>query len=259
MNTYYKLIGELERNLTALEQKNKDILFVTEQGVSLCKETLEKLRVLVINNDFNGKANEIDFFKNIKPQVVSKLIYYVKRLNIESKSPKNGKKEQIKYLKRHIAKLQNYFNNNLEFYHYCKSHATYLDEQYFLIKNKGIRLNIEAFHFYTDHQFSTSHDSSVATIMAYTNLIEYLKSEINKLENNKMEITTNDTFHMESKLNWTGSKTDLVELIYALQSSGAINKGTADIKEVALVFQKTFNIDLGDYYRTYLEIRFRIG
>jgi len=39
--------------------------------------------------------------------------------------------------------------------------------------------------------------------------------------------------------------------------SGAINNGTADIKEIATAFQKIFNIELGDYYRTYLEIRSR--
>jgi len=60
-----------------------------------------------------------------------------------------------------------------------------------------------------------------------------------------------------SKLFWTGSKTDLIELIYALHNCGAINSGTADIKEMALVFEQMFNIDLGNYYHTFIEIRAR--
>ncbi len=43
-------MGKLERNLVALEQNNKDILFITQQGINLCKETLEQLRDLAIKN-----------------------------------------------------------------------------------------------------------------------------------------------------------------------------------------------------------------
>lgn len=257
LKNYYKLNETLENDIKNLELKKSDILFISGQGIKLCKRALEQLRVLIANKKFISKQKEIEFFKSVKPQVVSKLIYYVKRLDIESKRPKAGKKEQVKYLKINIAKLQSFFSNNLEFYHYYKSCATHLDEQYFLIKNKTIRLNIEVFHFYMGKHFSTSHDSTVATIMGYTNLIEYLKLEINKLENTKMGMTTNDAYHMESKLHWTNSKTDLVELIYALYSSGAINSGTADIKDVAIAFQKTFNIDLGDYYHSFVEMRAR--
>lgn len=71
-----------------------------------------------------------------------------------------------------------------------------------------------------------------------------------------MEATINP-FQKQSRLFWTANKTDLIELIYALQSSGAINSGTADIKEMATACELLFNIDLGDYYRTYLEIRSR--
>ena len=60
-----------------------------------------------------------------------------------------------------------------------------------------------------------------------------------------------------SNLFWTGSKTELIELIYALQSSGAINSGTANIKELASLFEQVFNIDLGNYYHTFIEIRAR--
>lgn len=88
-------------------------------------------------------------------------------------------------------------------------------------------------------------------------LIVYLKTEINKLENsNGMELTINP-YQKESRLFWTANKTDLVELIYALHTTGAINSGTADIKEMASVCERLFNIELGDYYRTYLEIRSR--
>lgn len=257
MKTYNKPIEELEQKIKALNLENNDIYFISEQGVKLCKETLDQLRTLVVNGIFESNADEIEFYKTIKPHVLSKLIYFVEYFNIESKRPKTGIKEQTKYLNNYIKSLQNYFNNNEEFYHYFKSGAVHLDEQYFLSKNAIIRLNKEAYNFFTDQQFSTSHCSTVATIIAYEKLIVKLKLEINKLKTGINMSGVYKAFQKESNLNWTGNKTDLIELIYALHSTGAINNGGADIKETAMAFEQLFNIDLGNYYHSFVEMRSR--
>ncbi len=89
-------------------------------------------------------------------------------------------------------------------------------------------------------------------------LIIHLKKEIDKLENtNGMETIESPNRTRASKLFWTASKTDLIELIYALHSSGAVNSAAADIKEMALAYEQMFNIDLGNYYHTFIEIRSR--
>ena len=49
----------------------------------------------------------------------------------------------------------------------------------------------------------------------------------------------------------------MIELIYALHSTDAINNGTADIKDIAYFVERIFRIDLGNYYRAFLEIRMR--
>tara|TARA_R110002050_G_scaffold4573_3_gene22170 strand:+ start:15963 stop:16814 length:852 start_codon:yes stop_codon:yes gene_type:complete len=256
LKTYYQLIKTLEDDIKNLESKKVDILFISEQGIKLCKNALEQLRVSVIHKKFKSPEEETEFFKIIKPHVVSKLIYYVKRLDIESKRPKEGKKEQVKYLKVSITKLQSFFSNNLEFYHYYKSKANHFDEQYFLRANKTIRLNIEAYHFFTDENFSTSHDCTVATIIAYTKLIEYLKSQIAKINNINLMETINP-FKEEFQLNWTGNNNELVELIYALYSSGKINNGNIDIKDITTAFEQVFKTDLGNYYQSFNDIRSR--
>ncbi len=257
MKNCYKLIKELQYNLKALECKINNIHCFLEQSVKLCKQTLENLREYVKDYSFNNQSEEIEFYKHIKPKVLSYLIFYVEQLNIETKRTKEGKKEQVKYLKKLISKFQNYFNNNLELYHYYKSNATHLDEQYFIRKNKTIRLNIETYHYFFDNKFSTNYDTTVATIMAYIKLIKYLKHEIAKLNNEHQSMETISPFQKEKQLNWTGSKTDLVELIYALQNVGAINSGNAEIKDIAVSCEQMFNIDLGDYYHSFVEMRNR--
>ena len=42
-----------------------------------------------------------------------------------------------------------------------------------------------------------------------------------------------------------------------MSSSGVLNNGNADIKEIMTYIEASFKIDLGDYYRTYLAMRER--
>lgn len=253
---YQEFILEFETKLETLESCKNDILHKAEYGITHTEICIKKLRNEVVQKGFISTQEEIHFFKHIKPQIFSKLIYYVKLFNIESKRPRSSSKFQVKYLNHQINKLQLYFNENLEFYHYYRRGATTLDEQYFVRGKSDLRSSTESFHAFIDEQFSTCQDSTVATIIAFDMLIVYLKQEIEKLESS----TNNPKFNLmkqTSKLFWTGSKTELIELIYALDSSGAINSGTADIKQLASVFEHLFNIDLGHYYHTFIEIRAR--
>jgi len=56
-------------------------------------------------------------------------------------------------------------------------------------------------------------------------------------------------------LNWTASKTALTELIYALYSHGVFHNGNTDIKLIAKAFEDAFNIDLGNFYHTFMELK----
>ncbi|MFV0571480.1 MAG: RteC domain-containing protein [Xanthomarina gelatinilytica] len=257
MKSYDKIVEGLDSHLEFLESETEDVLTKAEEGIKIAKKALLQLRKVVINKELKSREQEITIFKIIKPKIYSRLIYYVKLFSIESKRPRGSSKSQKKYLDYEIKKLQDYFNDNLEFYQYYRRSETSLDNQYFIRGKEDIRLHPDNFHFFIDDKFSTSHDSTVATIIAYDMLIVYLQKEIELIENRNGMETNFNAFQKQSKLFWTGNKTDLIELIYALQSSGVINSGTADIKEVASICEQMFNISLGDYYRTFLEIRSR--
>lgn len=49
----------------------------------------------------------------------------------------------------------------------------------------------------------------------------------------------------------------MIELIYALHSQGVFDNGNADIKVIAKTFERIFNIDLGDFYHTFMELKSR--
>ncbi|AYO58003.1 hypothetical protein CO230_07615 [Chryseobacterium sp. 6424] len=46
-------------------------------------------------------------------------------------------------------------------------------------------------------------------------------------------------------------------MLYALHADGVFNNGAVELKDVAENFEKLFNIDLGQFHRTFLEIRIR--
>ena len=253
---YQKLLSEFEGQLEALESGNGDILYKAEKGIVLVERCIRKLQKQIVGQDFETQADEIYFFKHVKPQIFSKLIYYIRLFSIESKRPRGKDVAQVKYLQQQIDKLQTFFNDNLEFYNYYRRGAMSMDEQYFVRGNRDLRMPLESFHFLIDDQFSTCQDGTVATIMAYDMLIVYLRKEVDDLNNN-MEPTKNTAMEKPSKLFWTGSKTDLIELLYALHTSKSINGGTVDIKEMASHFEYFYNVDLGNYYHTFIDIRSR--
>jgi hypothetical protein len=49
----------------------------------------------------------------------------------------------------------------------------------------------------------------------------------------------------------------LIELIYALQSTAVFNHGSADLKRVTAFFEATFQVDVGNVYNAFQEMRIR--
>src|SRR5690606_42106192 len=90
-------------------------------------KTIKSLRIILLKTKFKTDAEEIKFFKEIKPQFTSKLIYYNTIFKIEMKRPNGGNRIVKKYYNNELIKLKAFFDNELEFYKYYRSGSTYLD------------------------------------------------------------------------------------------------------------------------------------
>lgn len=256
MEKISKIVAEFERELDFVEADIDDVLIRAEQGIELSKNTLDKLRELILKDGFSSAEDEINFFKHIKPQVYSKLIFYVKLFHFEDKRPKCSIQAYKDYLDAELNRIETFYNDNLEFHRYYRRGSTILDDRYFIRGNTDIRLYPDSFHFIIDDQFSTSHDHTVAAIMANDLMSVYIKQELTHLENQNNQQGMNTEVSCPS-LKWTGKKIALIELVYALSTSGVLNHGQADLSQITELFQKMFGVELGDYYRKFLEIRMR--
>jgi len=253
---YAKINGDLEKELKKIELSNNDANIKVEKSIIVINASVNELRKIVAARPFISKQEEIDFFKIMKPEIVSKLVYFVSIFNVESKRPKGGAKEQKKYFDAEIKKFQDYFNDNHVFYQYFRGGETYSDKKYFLRKNKSIRIHKDCFGSYMDDNFAVNLDTTFAKFIGYGLAIQYFQNEIKKLSLNPNE-NQQQTGTYKSNLFWTGNKVGAVETVYAIHATGVINDGKADIKDIAEAFQFIFNIDLGDYYRTFSEIKSR--
>lgn len=249
-----KLLTELEDQIRFVEQENEINLKRAELCMQISKKVVDQLKTFILKYKFKSTAEEIRFFRDIKPQFYSRLIYHLKIYNIETKRPNGGDKALKKYIVNELGKLKHYFDENLDFYKYYRTGANYLDHKYFVRGKHDIQLALSSYFFEFDERFSTSHDALVSKILAHDQLQVFLEDELLYLERKEPRHKSQD--EPKAKLTWQESKTSLIELIYALQSQGAFGN-QADIKEIAAYLEYAFNIDLGDYYRTYLEIRIR--
>ncbi|WP_369417915.1 RteC domain-containing protein [Flavobacterium dauae] len=169
-------------------------------------------------------------------------------LRLNRKKPHGSYKLIKKYLSNEQIRLKKYFDNNLEFYKYCRTNSTYMDQKYFVRGKHDIKLSLDTYFFESDHNFSTSHDYKVAKILANDLIQVYLEDRLSHLQKRSKPIN-------HSNLNWTASKTVLIELIYALHSQGVFENG--NVKHIAKYFDSVFNIELGDFYHTFMEIKSR--
>lgn len=247
---YNELITKLEVKIKEATIEHSGSIVFFEVIIELILKELVVIKDIVVKKGFGNLEEEIHFFKKLKPLLVSKLIYYNAIYKIEAKKPYGGDKIVKKYLKAELSKLKNYFDNNLEFYKYYRTNSTYLDHKYFIRGKHDIKLSLDTYYFESDHNFTTSHDYKVAKILANDLLQLYLEDQLFKIP--QIKKPPNCSF-----LKWTGSKTDMIELIYALYSNGSFENGNADIKHIAKTFEASFNIDLGEFYHTYMELRSR--
>lgn len=253
-NVYLKEYEKLEKILNEIYLEFDDVLLESKKSIDECQKSIKLVKKHFKTNPMPSKKEEITFFKTIKPLFVAKLIYHLEVFNMESNLPNGSNEIRLRYYQNQLKKLKHFFDENRAFYRYHRTQSTFLDHKYFTRGQYDIHLNLNAYVFEFDYGFSTSHDYIVARILANDLIQIYVEEQLDGL---KLTENRSSSFRTDSRLKWTGSKIALIELIYALQSSNCINHGKVDIKYIANVTEQLFGINLGDYYRAFLEIRMR--
>lgn len=147
---------------------------------------------------------------------------------------------------------------NLDFVKYYKLDENKFDHLFYLRDNNQFDMFIDPSYHSEDPEFSTNHDNLVAQLITNELIKTYFSKELKLLLNKDSKVIIEEVKPSIFKnLSWTGTKTELVELIYALTATDSINNGQAEIKQTVEICKELFNIDLGNIYKTYSEIKAR--
>ncbi len=254
MCTFFnKILNEVkEKDQSIKLQSNEAIIDATKEMISFLYEKLESMKRYVLSSSFNSPDDEIHFFKKVKPNIHSLLIFYKHVYNVEITRPIGNCKKNVVYYTDYLEKVsksnKRYYRNN-SFYQYTKSGRTDKDELYFLRhKDNDVIYTGNLTFTFIDFQFTTFYDSVLSLIIAEEKLTSYIESKISVskcCDNNK---------NVEG-LNWSNSKSSMIELIYALHISKSIPQ--SNIRKIANVFERVFDIKLGDIHHTYHRMKYR--
>lgn len=226
-------------------------LFLNEM---LCAIKTEVLQVGFLNED-----QEVDFFKNVKPQILGKLIYYNKVFRIETTCPVSNGKIHQSYYENVLKNLKLEYKESIcneDFYRYYRAGRTDRDHTYFRLGKINYHDGLKSGVFEIDLSFSTYYDNKIAYIIANELLYTYMITKISPEKNPDMIMINGDT---NRDISWTNSQNALIELIYALYASNSIAYGKIGIRKLALIFQVLFQTPLNDIHHAFHRMKTRAG
>lgn len=251
MDTFVlNLEKEIEKKLKKIESADLNILKKSLEASLVLGDAFQKMKEFISTYTFRDEAEEIEFFKVIKPRLFYRLIYYRKIYNIEMNRPV-GVESQRAYLIDEIKAINRYNAKRSDFVRYYRSGLTHMDSMYYLRGSIDTALYLESFHHERDPSFSTNCDFKVARILANELLIQYLTKELEVFEQRQVEQSL-----PRVRLTWNGTKTELVEQIFAWDSRKVF--GNIPLTRLAEYIQTVFNIELDkNFSRTFGDMRIR--
>lgn len=249
IETYFStLLQEIDRYTGTVNLEGENIIPGCREMMNYLKGKMIELKNFALSREFKDDAEEIRFFKYQKPLILGRLLYFYKLYQIESNRPPSYELA-VGYYQGEIEKLKTVFERSLSFFQYYRSGATYRDSFYFKRGQTEISPETDTFLFEPEAEFSTGYDRLVARLIAVELLLAFLTR--------RMREPADGEPLSGKKLYWTDKKAAAVELIYGIHAVGSVDNGKADIIDIVTAFERTFHIDLGDVYHTFIAMRNR--
>lgn len=248
----FERLEELEEEIIVDRAEVGEIMKIIEY----LNDVLLQLKSCVLDHGFQDANEEIYFFKQVKPKLLGRLIYYNKVVQIELSRPAIMGSVLDSYYDKHLRLLSKEYKNDLrerDFYRYFRFDRTDLDTIYFTRGNIDYRFAVRSIVFEVDPQFSTYYDFLLAKMESRDLLFNYLKAQrVQKKKNS-------DLGFLSGRLRWTKSKNALIELIYAIYVNQGPGEHRVSIKELCAIFEQLFSITLPDIHHAFHRMKTRAG
>lgn len=235
-----RLKKEIDAKIEIIESSEISMITKSLESSRVLSEACKQLKAFILSYTFQSEEEEILFFKEIKPRLCFRLIYYRKLYNIEMDRP-TGTEKQREYLNDLLNSINKYNGKRLDFIRYYRSGSSCFDSLYFLRGQADTEQYMETFSHEFDPNFSTNCDFKVAKILANDMLSDYLMREIETLSDNNNLIMGSFGFPA-TKLTWKGTKAEFQEQI--LSWDNAATFGDVPFTQLHHYMQNVFNIQV---------------
>lgn len=108
---------------------------------------------------------------------------------------------------------------------------------------------------YDDPEICTLRDHLASKIIADDLLNQFYNKELDLLKNKKKPVIQEVQNPHNSKIPWTGTPTELVELLLGLNAKGTIGGGNLSIKEIEEICINSFDVYPGNIYQIIEQIK----
>ena len=223
-----------------------------EETTTLLLKLLKELEIYISKTQLAPKT-QIYCLKVVKPTIAGRKLFFRKLMVFERSYLASSNECHKVFYKSVLDEIREYIVVNRRlFTYYSLKHET-MDNVYFTLDEQSNDLFDSQLAIDCYSVFHTSYSRVFANFVCCELLNSYVSWRLSELQNNSCSWEESHT----STLYWTGTRTSIVELGYALYASSTINSGTATIKEIMEILSEAFNIELGDYYRIYSDIKSR--
>lgn len=235
-----RLKKEVDVEIEKIEYSEISSMTKSLEASRVLREAYTQLKAFILSYNFQSEEEEILFFKEIKPRLCFRLIYYRKLFNVELDRP-TGTDRQREYLNDLLNGINKYNSKRLDFIRYYRSGSSHFDSLYFLRGQTDTEQYMETFSYEFDPNFTTNCDFKVAKILANDMLSDYLMREIEALNDNNNIVMGSFGFPAV-KLTWKGTKAEFQEQILAWDSASTF--GDVPFTQLHVYMQNVFNIQV---------------
>ncbi|MFS2185615.1 RteC domain-containing protein [Mucilaginibacter sp. Mucisp84] len=216
------------------------------------RQAMDELKAWVITDPFSGTTDEIRFFKRDKPRFYAEQLYALEIFTIETNKPVGDDSLEKAYYEQELRFIRRFFDQHRFMYQYFLVDATELDHLLFVRGARPADVVLPGL-LDADPVFTTAADFIFARFMAMERVQSWLMDQLyGRIDNKLLDLNKKG-----NSLQWTGSKTNLVELAYAIYGTKQLNNGDIEIADIITWLESTLSIDLGRYYQTFSEIKSR--
>jgi len=202
---------------------------------------------------FRDEAEEIHFFKIVKPEFAAIYVYEQEIFKIETGKPLGDRALIIAYYEQELRYVRNFFDKHQFLYQYYLLDGHELDQAYFTRNGRTLFPIIDE-PLDIDQESTTAGNYLFSKFIANEKIQDYLVTEIYTPVQEPIKKKPTTT---EIEMKWTGDQANLIELSYGIWLTGQLNDGNASLNEIIRWVENNLSVKLGNFRKRFSEIENR--